>query len=126
MSSIYFGKVNRKGLLNEYVLDYMETHRTALKNKYNNVIDFKTSFNPEEELLADFIAYATKNEIEKNEEQIEKSKELITIRLKALIARNLWNTSAYFQIANDLNDSYLKAIEEINSNTFKKEKLIYK
>ena len=77
-------------------------------------------------VLADFIKYAENNDIEKNEEQIEKSKKLLTIRLKALIARNLWNTSAYYEIANDLNDSYIKAIEEINSNTFKKEKLVYK
>ena len=126
MSSEYFGKVNRKGLLNEFVLDYMENHRSELKEKYADVPNFKSSFNAEEELLSDFIDFATKNEIEENEEQIAKSKELIIVRMKALIARNLWDTSAFFQIANDLNDSYLKAIEEINSNTFKKEKLVYK
>ena len=48
------------------------------------------------------------------------------MRLKALIARNLWDTSAYYLIANELNDSYLRAIKEINSDTFKKEKLVYK
>jgi carboxyl-terminal processing protease len=126
MSSEYFGKVNRSGLLNEFVLDYMENHRIKLKETYTDVSSFKSLFNAEEELLSDFIAYAEKNDIEKDKEQIEKSKQLITIRLKALVARNLWNTSAFFQIANDLNDSYLKAIEEINSNTFKKEKLVYK
>ncbi|PCI94083.1 MAG: peptidase S41 [Flavobacteriales bacterium] len=126
MSSDYFGKVNRKGLLNEFVLEYMDNHRKDLELKYNDVENFKQFFNAEEEMLTNFIEYAEKNEIEKNEEQINISKKLITIRLKALVARNLWNTSAYFQIANDLNDSYLKAIEEINSNTFKKEKLVYK
>ena len=126
MSSEYFGKVNRKGLLNEFVLIYMDSHRKDLKAKYNDVSRFKADFNAEEEVLDDFIAYATKNEIERNDEQINTSRKLLTIRLKALIARNLWNTSAYFQIANDLNHSYLKAIEEINSNTFKKEKLVYK
>ncbi|NQX97717.1 MAG: S41 family peptidase [Flavobacteriales bacterium] len=126
MSSVYFGKVNRKGLLNDFVLDYMDNNRSSLKEKYNDVNTFKSSFNAEKELLDDFIVYAEKNEVEKNDEQIETSKKLLTIRLKALIARNLWNTSAYFQIANELNDSYLKAIEEINSNSFKKEKLVYK
>ncbi|MBL4593049.1 MAG: PDZ domain-containing protein, partial [Flavobacteriales bacterium] len=126
MSSDYFGKVNRKGLLNEFALTYMDSHRKELQAKYNDIASFKESFNAEEEVLNDFIAYATKNDVEKNEEQINTSKKLIVIRLKALIARNLWDTSAYFQIANDLNDSYLKAIEEINSNTFRKEKLVYK
>ncbi len=126
MSSDYFGKVNRKGLLNEFTLIYMDAHRKDLKAKYNDVPSFKESFDAEQEVLADFIEYAAKNDVEKDDEQITTSKQLILIRLKALIARNLWDTSAYFQIANDLNDSYLKAIEEINSNTFKKEKLVYK
>lgn len=126
MSSDYFGKVNRTGLLNEFVLTYMDSHRNELKAKYNDVPSFKKSFNAEQEILNDFIEYAAKNEVERDDEQINISRKLLTIRLKALIARNLWDTSAYFQIANDLNDSYLKAIEEINSNTFKKEKLVYK
>ena len=126
MYSDYFGKVNRKGLLNEFVLIYMDAHRNELKTKYSNVPEFKKSFNAETEILNDFIEHAAKNDVEKDEEQINTSKKLLAIRLKALIARNLWNTSAYFEIANDLNDSYLKAIEEINSNTFKKEKLVYK
>jgi carboxyl-terminal processing protease len=126
MSSEYFGIVNRKGLINEFILDYMENNRAKLKEQYDDVASFKNLFNVEDEILTDFIEFAAKNEIEKNEEQIKKSKRLITIRLKALIARNLWNTSAFFQIANELNDSYLKAIETINSNTFKKEKIDYK
>ena len=126
MSSLYFGKVNRKGLINEFILTYMDNHRKELEAKYDNISKFKSSFNAEEELLNDFIEFATKNEVEKDEEQINTSKKLILVRLKALVARNLWDTSAFFQNANDLNDSYLKAIEEINSNTFKKEKLVYK
>jgi len=125
-SSVYFGKVVRSGILNEYVLTYMDSHRKELKEKYKDVPSFKKIFNAEGEVLNDFIEYASKNDIKKNEEQISTSKKLLVIRLKALIARNLWNTSAYYQIANELNDSYLKAIEEINSNTFKKEKLVYK
>lgn len=126
LSSKWFGKINRKGLMNEFTLDYMDSHRKDLELKYTTVKDFKKSFNAETELLEDFIAYAEKNEIERNDEDITKSKELILIRLKALIARNLWNTSAYFEVANDLNDALNKAIEAINSNTFKKEKLVYK
>jgi carboxyl-terminal processing protease len=125
-SSVYFGKVIRSGLLNEYILTYMDSHRKELEEKYKDVPSFKSGFNAEDEILNDFIEFAAKNEIEKNEEQINTSKNLLVIRLKALIARNLWDTSAYYQIANDLNDSYIKAIEEINSNTFKKEKLLYK
>ncbi|MGB0881376.1 MAG: S41 family peptidase [Vicingaceae bacterium] len=125
-SSDYFGKVVRSGLLNEFVLNYMDENRKKLNEQYKDVSSFKNSFNSDDELLNDFIEYAAQKEIEKNEEEIQTSKKLLIVRLKALIARNLWDTSAFYQIANELNDSFLKAIEEINSNTFKKEKLIYK
>lgn len=124
--SDYFGKVNRKGLFNDFVLIYLDSHRKDLLTNYSDIITFKSSFDAEKEVFDSFIAYADSNEVEKNEEQINTSKKLILVRLKALIARNLWNTSAYFEIANELNNDYLKAIEEINNDTFKKEKLVYK
>lgn len=126
MSSEYFGKVNRKGLLNEFILTYMDNHRKKLEKKYQDVKTFKQQFNAEKEVLEEFIAFAEENDVERKDDEIEKSKEVIVTRLKALVARNLWDTSAYFEIANDLNDSYLKAIEEINGKSFKKEKLVYK
>ncbi len=124
--SDYFGKVNRKGLFNDFVLIYLDSHRKDLLTNYSDITIFKNSFDAEKEVFDNFIAYADSNEVEKNEEQINISKKLILVRLKALIARNLWDTSAYFEIANELNNDYLKAIEEINNDTFKKEKLVYK
>lgn len=126
MSSDYYGKVNRKGLFNEFTLSYVNGKRDELKNKFSNIDDFKKGFNPEKELLENFIAYAEKNEVERNDEQINKSKTYILTLLKALVARNIYNTSAYFEIINDLNPAYIKAIEVLNDNTFKKEKLVYK
>ena len=126
LASTYFGMINRKGLMNEFTLDYMDKHRNALKNKYLTVKDFKKSFDAETELLEEFIIYAEKNKVARNDEDINTSKQLIIIRLKALIARNLWDTSAYFEVANDLNDALNKAIETLNNNTFKKEKIVYK
>jgi len=126
MSSKYFGKINRKGLLNEFSLIYMDTHREKLKEKYPTVDKFKNDFNTEKELLPEFIAYAKKNGVKENKEQIKTSKKLIILRLKAIIARNLWDTSAYFEIISEIDKPLQRAVEEINNDTFKKEKLVYK
>jgi carboxyl-terminal processing protease len=54
-------------------------------------------------------------------EQFQKSKPLIKLHLKALIARDLWNTSEYFQIINDDNEALKKAVEIIgNSKEYNK------
>jgi carboxyl-terminal processing protease len=125
MYSEFFGLVNRKGLFNEFTLLYMDNNRARLEGQYKSVEEFSANFNTEEELFKDFITYAENNEVEPKEDEINTSKTLILTRLKGLVARNIWGTSAYYQIANSLNNSYLKAIEEINSDSFKKEKLVY-
>lgn len=123
--SEYFGTVNRKGLLNDFTLSFMDNKRSEIEKKYSSVIDFATNFDVEKELFNQFIEYAKNNEVEPNEEQINISKPIILNRLKALVARNVWGTSAFYQISNEFNNSYTKAIEEINSDSFKKEKLVY-
>lgn len=123
--SEYFGTVNRKGFFNDFTLSLMDSRRTEIEKKYSSVTDFTTNFDAEKELFAQFIEYAKINKVEPNEEQINISKPIILNRLKAMVARNIWGTSAFYQISNEFNNSYLKAIEEINSDTFKKEKLVY-
>lgn len=46
----------------------------------------------------------------------EKSKSLIKLQIKALIARDIWDMNEYFQIINDENESLKKAIEIINNS----------
>ena len=125
-ASEYFGQINRKGLMNQFVLSYLDTHREKIKTKYPSLTDFKEHYKTEKEILTDFIAYAEENGVEKNDDQINISKELILTRLKAILARSLWDTSAYYEIVSKIDHTLQKAIEEINGSTFKREKLIYK
>ena len=57
--------------------------------------------------------------------QFEQSKALIQLQIKALIARDLWNTNEYFQVFNAENDALKKAVEIIN-NTAEYNKLLGK
>ena len=74
--------------------------------------------------MGDFFEFADKEKnVEKSEEDYEKSKKLIQTQIKALLARNLYHTSAYFEIINELNDFYIEAINMIQSDSFMKAKL---
>jgi len=48
-----------------------------------------------------------------NNEEYQKSEPLIRLQLKALIARDLWDMNEYFQIINQDNESYKRAVEII-------------
>ena len=75
--------------------------------------------------LNQFFDYAAKKEVEKTDAEYEKSKRLIDTQISALLARNLYTNSSYFEIINQLNDSYLEAINVIQSDEFEKAKLEY-
>lgn len=58
-------------------------------------------------------------------EGMETSGKIIKTRLKALLARTLWQTEAFYRVFNAEDDAVLKAIESIDDKTFRRLKLSY-
>lgn len=115
----------RRGVYNEFVLNYLNKNRKTLNNQYPNFETFKTSFVLDEKLMDDFFSFAKKKKVKKNEDEYLKSKKIIDTQIKALFARNLYSISAYFEIINELNDSYQEALKVLKDEDFKKAKLNY-
>lgn len=125
MNSDFNRNLIRRGVYNEFTLNYLDKNRKRMLKIYPNFITFKKEFELTEDLMDEFFKYAEKKNVEKNEEDYKKSKELIDTQIEALMARNLYNTSAYFEIINQLNDSFLEAMNLIQSDEFEKANLVY-
>jgi carboxyl-terminal processing protease len=54
--------------------------------------------------------------IERDEESFDFIKEHAKRHLKALIARDMWNSSEFYEIVNGDDEEIIKAIEVINNN----------
>jgi carboxyl-terminal processing protease len=115
----------RRGVYNEFILTFLDKERKDLTKKYPKIEDFKKGFEIDEALIDSFREHAEKKNVDWKEEEYQNSKKLINLQLKALLARNLFDTSAYFEIINELNDSYIEAINVIQSDQFEKAKLEY-
>jgi len=119
--SRYYEDIFRKGLLNEFTVQYIETKRKDLLQTYPDIISFKKSFGNNKQLLDEFVAFAETKEVPRKEKDLEVSGKQIEIVLKALIARNLYNMNGYFEVIGSSDDDLLKAIEVIkNDAMFKK------
>ncbi|MBK7174218.1 MAG: S41 family peptidase [Bacteroidales bacterium] len=119
-ASKYYTDVFRKGLLNEFVLQYVEGTRNELLKTYPNIKVFNSGFN-DAKLLDEFVEYAQTKEVPKDEKGLEASGKQISIVLKGLIARNLYNVSAYFEVIGSSDDDIIKAVEILkNEDMFKK------
>ncbi len=122
-SSDYFGQLVRKGILNTFALGYVDTQREQLLAGYTTPDAFRRNFIVNEGLMKALEVEADKEGVEPDAEGLLRSKDLIGIRLKALIARDLWNTSAYWQVINADNPvdrSFQKAVETLNDDTFQR------
>ncbi len=122
--SDYFYDLIRKGHLNTFSITYIDEHRESLNKKYKSFEKFNKSFQPlKDGVVQELIDYASSEGLEFNEEEFEQSKEIISLRLKASIASNLFDSSRFYEVINELNESLVRAIELMESGEYKKMKL---
>lgn len=110
----YYRDLVRNGIFNLFVLNYVDNNREQLKEKYPDFGNFRNNFSVDESLMSEFTSFGEKEGVEVNEKELDTSFSTIAIQMKALIARDLWDTSEYFEIINARDDAFLKAIEVIN------------
>ncbi len=122
-NSQFYTELLRKNVLNEFTLSYVDNHRSDLRSKYPDITAFKKGFILDEKMWNDFLAKGEKEGVKRDTAGMRTSERLIKLQLKALIARNMWDTSAYMQVINDVNNALQKAIEAIKDNTFERLKI---
>ena len=84
---------------------------------------FRDDFTVDDAMLEALEAQAVKDGVAPDPDGLERSRPLIDLRLKALIARDLWDTSAYWQVINADNPvdrSFQKALEALGDDTFQR------
>jgi len=107
----YHQKLVARGILNKVYIQYIDQHRNELTKNYSFFEKYKNDFEVDDALLQQLIKEGEKEQIPYNEAQFNTSKELVKLQLKALIARDLWDVNAYYQIMDVENSSLQKAIE---------------
>ena len=115
----------RKGVYNEFVISYLNKNRKKLLKLYPDFVSFKNNFDLDDEFMSEFFDYAEKKKVKKDDADYLKSKKLIDTQLNAILARNLYNVSAFFEIINQLNESYKEALIILEDDSFERAKLIY-
>jgi carboxyl-terminal processing protease len=110
----YHRELVRKGTIIQTTLRYLDDKREAMKKEYPTFEEYKKKFKVDEDLLARLRSQAERDSVKlKDEEEYEKSLPQIRRQMKALLARDLWNMSEYFQIINEEDDIVNKALELI-------------
>jgi carboxyl-terminal processing protease len=148
--------LNASGVINKFVMNYIDQHRTSLKNQFKDFSLYKSRFEVTESMLTELLEIFKKEDFEmigktasestveygyepleeeaihvaavekkdrrtsskltaEDMKQFEKSKSLIKLQIKALLAGNLWKTNESIQIFNEENEFLKKAIQIIEN-----------
>mgnify|MGYP000028264401 CR=1 FL=1 len=107
----YYSELIRKGILNQFVLEYVDKNRKHLNLEFPDFDKFKNDFLISNELIEKLVKQAEKEGLPLNEEEVDISKDRISLTLKAYIARDLWSTSEFYEIINVVDRNLQKAIE---------------
>jgi len=111
----YYRNIVSRGVLNKIEGQYLNANRDYLKKKFSGFDKFNSKFEVDTALMTKLKEAGEKEKIEFNEEQFKLSEQLIKLQIKALIARDLWDTNSYYRVIDSENESLKKAIEILNT-----------
>lgn len=130
-----------KGCVTSAVLKWLNNHRAKMEKTYK-VDDYRKArarmtenkpFNPEDmrsgfqafvdhftvqqDIMDVLLKKATEAKIEYNDSTLQAAKPMLTTQIKALIARDLWDMSEYFEIINETSEIYLEGLKALKDET---------
>lgn len=97
------------GILYDVAWNYVDENRDALKSKYASAEDFASQFKVNGEILETVKTDAADAGIAWNETDYNRSVTMINKRLRAFIARNLYESGGFYMIWNE-NDRMIEAV----------------
>jgi carboxyl-terminal processing protease len=101
--------------------DLEKTYKGTKKNR--DFEYFVKNFEITDDLLKELVGFAEEEKLPFNEEEYNRSLLNLKTNLKALIARDVWETSEFFEIVNVLDPIYNEAVRVILNDDLYQSKL---
>lgn len=106
--SDYWSNLVRRGVINEYAIDYIDKNRKSLEERYADFEGFNKGFEVSDQMITDLVDLGKKRGVEYVETDMEKSGSEIRMQIKALVAQKLWTMTEYFRVINNDSDAVFK------------------
>lgn len=114
----YYRNVMAKGLINRYVIAYVDAHRKEIKKLYKSDDAYLKHFEVTDGMVNSLKEMADKEGVEFDEEQYLRSVPLFKMIIKALIGRDIYENATYFKVWNRHDPIFNEAYRLINSQDY--------
>lgn len=118
----YYRDLVQGGHVNSFTLEYVDKNREKLLSNYPTFEQYLKNYKVDQSFMDEFLAYAEKEdtELKFNEEQYKISENLIKLRLKAILAQDVWGYNEFYQIYNESNEIVQRAVKAIENKEYTK------
>lgn len=118
--SKFYRKLSYAGIFNSFTVEFANSHREEIKANHKDFKFYKQNFEVNDEIMQSFFDQAVKEDTSLTfvDEDYQISKDLMKIRIKALIAQNIWDYSSYYEIMNVKNEIFMRAYEILSRNEY--------
>lgn len=105
----YLDKLFASGSMNQFSYDYVDANRASFR-KYTNAKDYISGYSVSDELLKEFVEYASAKGVEKNEKEFQRSQPFLRIQIKAYIGRLLFQNQGLYPVLHEKDPAFIKAM----------------
>ena len=103
-----------KSIVTDKSLRYIDNNRNTLKKTYPSFQEFNSKYQVPQSLIDTILDAAEKQNLKfKDDEEMKRTLPYLRLQLKALVARDLWDMTEYFQVMNEENHIVQKGLEVI-------------
>jgi len=103
-----YAEIVHRGLLNDFVYAYRDKHFNELKNLDADAFIANVSIDT---IGVDFKQYVQENDVFIDESEWQISHDRMLTRVKAILARSLFDDEVYYRIYNTMDPYVMKAVE---------------
>ena len=108
-------KLAAKSIIINANLRYIDNHRDELKGAFKNFDDFNAHYEVPQSLIDQIVAEGEKQDVKPvDDEELQRTLPYLRRQLKALVARDIWDMSEYFQVMNEVSHIVQKGLEVID------------
>ena len=111
-NSPYLTKLFTSNIIREYTLNYAQKHKTQLQEQ--GLKQFLTDFTVSDAMLKKLVDLGTKEGVSHDPLGYARSKELMRIHTKAMIARSIWGNEGYYPVFNQTNEMFQQALKHFD------------
>ena len=114
----YHRELTAKGAIVATNLTVIDRYRKDYEKRYPDFKTYNKHFEVDNTVLDILRAEADKAGVKHDEELYQASLPLIKVQLKALIARDLWDMTQFYEIFNHTDETVMKGLEIIQDKEF--------